>query len=143
MNSTGYNLVEDLVALRAERPDEWQMTRFIHEAVALQRLANSRLESKLHPSVVKMALAMQEKLDKNAHKDGGPTENGKRGWLNPNCTVEFLIHKMNEETRELRYAARRDNLHMTSRLEDVRLEAADVANIAMMIADNIGCYTNE
>jgi len=31
-------------------------------------------------------------------------------------------------------------MHMTSRLNDVRLEAADVANIAMMIADNLGAY---
>jgi len=96
-----------------------------------------------HPSIVAMADAMQEKLDKNAHKDGWPTADGKRGWLKPNCKVEFLIYKLNEETRELRYAARRDSLHMTSRLEAVRLEAADVANIAMMIADNLGCYTKE
>lgn len=90
-----------------------------------------------HPSIEAIADAMQEKLDANANKKGWPAEEGNRGWLSPNCTLEFLISKLNEETRELRYAARRDNMHMTSRLEDVRLEAADVANIAMMIADHL------
>jgi len=95
----------------------------------------------LHPAVIAMANAMQEKLVKNACKDEWVEGNkGKRGWKQPDCDVGFLIRKLNEETRELRYAARRDNMHMTSRLNDVRLEAADVANIAMMIADNLGAY---
>jgi len=96
----------------------------------------SELKPRWHPSIIAMANAMQEKLDKNEHKD----KKGKRGWLPPDCNVEFLIRKLNEETRELRYAARRDNLHMMNRLNDVRFEAADVANIAMMIADNLGAY---
>jgi len=95
----------------------------------------------LHPAVIAMANAMQEKLVKNAYKDECVEANkGKCGWKQPDCDVGFLIRKLNEETRELRYAARRDNMHMTSRLNDVRLEAADVANIAMMIADNLGAY---
>lgn len=87
-----------------------------------------------HPSIVAMADAMQEKLDKNTHK---------KGWLSPDCDVEFLIRKLNEETKELRYAVRKDNMHMVTRINDVRLEAADVANIAMMIADNMGAYDED
>jgi len=103
----------------------------------------SELKSRWHPSVVAMANAMQEKLDKNEHKDGW-NKKGKRGWLLPNCDVEFLISKLNEETEELRHVVRRDNIHMPIRLlDDIRLEAADVANIAMMIADNLGAYGDD
>jgi len=102
----------------------------------------SELKPRWHPSIIMMANAMQEKLDKNEYKDGW-NKKGKRGWLLPDCDVEFLISKLNEETRELRYAARRDNIHMMNRLNDVRFEAADVANIAMMIADNLGAYGDD
>lgn len=71
---------------------------------------------------------MQYKLDKNANKKGWPEdENGQRGWMNDACSIEFLQRKLLEEVSELFDALEgRGN---------VALEAADVANIAMMLAD--------
>jgi len=92
-----------------------------------------------NPSVVAMANAMQEKLEANAEKKGWPSEKGKRGWKQPNCTHQFLLGKLREEVLELQLAVM---LHKAENapLRDVMLEAADVANIAMMIADNLGAY---
>jgi len=91
----------------------------------------------LHPRVVEMAIAMQEKLEANAEKKGWPSEGGKRGWLKP-VTHYFLFSKLREEVTELSLAV---TLHNEGgAIEHVRLEAADVANMAMMIADNLGAY---
>jgi len=95
----------------------------------------------LHPSVVAIAYAMQEKLDKNATKKGWPADDsGERGWLQPCTDVDFLLLKLDEEVAELKEAV--DDLREARELkpakEAVRLEAADVSNIAMMIADNLG-----
>jgi len=101
-----------------------------------------------HPSVVAMANSMQEKLDKNAHKKGWPTKTGKRGWIEPHCNKAFLLEKLEEEVNELLQAVdflSRDirqgktNEVISNSRDNVRLEAADVANIAMMIADNLDC----
>jgi len=94
---------------------------------------------KYHPSVIAMADAMQEKLEANAEKKGWPSEGGKRGWLSPACTHQFLLGKLREEVVELQLAAM---LHKAdgADINNVRLEAADVANIAMMLADNLGAY---
>jgi len=93
----------------------------------------------LHPAVIAMANAMQEKLDANAEKKGWPSEGGKRGWKTPACTHQFLLSKLREEVEELHWAVM---LHVAEHapLSNVLLEAADVANVAMMIADNLGTY---
>jgi len=99
----------------------------------------SDLRKDLHPAVIAMANAMQEKLEANAEKKGWPSEGGKRGWKPPFCTHQFLLSKLREEVEELHIAVM---LHRAEHapLSDVLLEAADVANIAMMIADNLGAY---
>jgi len=97
---------------------------------------------KLHSSVIAMAKAMQEKIDKNNHKDNWPNQDGIRGWLQPVCTHQFILNKLREECEELHLAVM---LHKAedAPLDDIRLEAADVANIAMMVADNLGAYTTQ
>jgi len=85
-----------------------------------------------------MAEAMQAKLEANAEKKGWPSEDGK-GWTSSTCTHLFLLKKLREEVGELRLAVRLYKAKAAP-LEDVRLEAADVANIAMMIVDNLGGY---
>jgi len=100
-----------------------------------------------HSSIENMADAMQEKLAKNAVKKGWPTNTkGKRGWLSDVCPTEFLVEKLREEVGELLDATdsviqcNRRLSPSASKLRDLKFEAADVANLAMMIADNLGAY---
>lgn len=76
---------------------------------------------------------MERMLRKNDHKSG---------W--DNDYLGDLLSRMREEARELRLivddaqlypGSRRDN-YSTAQLEAIIREAADVANFAMMIADN-------
>ncbi len=53
----------------------------------------------------------------------------KGGW--ENCSNEYLIAKLNEEVDELKQA-----IWMGKSGDMIMQEAADVANIAMMLADN-------
>lgn len=62
---------------------------------------------------------MEAKLQENDHKGG---------W--ENCSVEYLLNRLNEEAQELFYATETPNS-----METIIREAADVANFAMMIAD--------
>jgi len=121
---------------RIDRPDEWTTDEFARQARHLEDTLAS-----LHPSVIHMAFAMQEKLEAHAEKKGWPSEGGKRGWLKP-VTHQFLLGKLREEVIELQRAVM---LHKAAGapLKDIRLEAADVANMAMMIADNLGAYDLE
>ena len=92
---------------------------------------NDASREEIHPSISRMVGAMQEKLVANRHKDGWPKgPNGERGWMHDGCTIEFLIAKLDEEVAELKAATAGDG--------NVRLEAADVANIAMFLADKCG-----
>lgn len=81
------------------------------------------------PEIQAFAQAMQFKLDKNAHKDGWPSkdESGARGWRN--VGLPFLLSKLDEEVSELAYAA------YNGTADEAKYEAADVGNIAWMIAD--------
>lgn len=87
---------------------------------------------KLRPEVIAFAEAMQFKLDKNAKKKGWPEQdtNGDRGWKS--CPPMFLEGKLQEEVGELLEAL------VGGDVEAIRREAADVGNIAMMLADNAG-----
>ena len=102
-------------------------------ATALQAERTRELEE-LHPSVIAFAKAMQHKLDKNKHKDGKGWERNpdgsRNGWAG--CSVEFLVDKLREEVSELLEALEHEGL------DEIRNEAADVGNIAMMLADVCG-----
>lgn len=65
------------------------------------------------------ARTMEDRLQANDHKGG---------WKE--CSLRWLLQRLREETKELQTAMREDAP------EWIRKEAADVANFAMMIADN-------
>ena len=66
---------------------------------------------------------MRRKLRENRYKGGWQEE-----------TSEFLLNKLGEEVEELTEAIQADNLSRFD-LRDVIDEAADVGNMAMMLAD--------
>lgn len=70
-------------------------------------------------AVVEFGAVMIAKLDKNAHKGHWST-----------CSVYYLLDRLNQERHELVLAVDSNDA------EKIRDEAADVANFAMMIADN-------
>ncbi len=77
--------------------------------------------------VQRFAKLMQIKIDRNKYKDGWPhNKKGERGWKS--CSLNFLFEKLKEECLELKAAV------ILNKKEDIKYEAADVANIAMMIA---------
>ena len=87
---------------------------------------------KISKEVKKFAEAMQFEIDKNAHKDNWPEyHNGERSWKT--CDILFLIDKLEEEHTELLLAVKNKEP-----LINIKREAADVGNIAMMIADRLG-----
>lgn len=85
---------------------------------------------KLRPSVLAFAEAMERELRENDWKGG---------W--DDCTINFLIEKLEEETKELERIVQRDcpfcgkRMRPTEGDTDALSEAADVANIVMMIAE--------
>lgn len=103
----------------------------VQVAALLDEKARSAIGA-LRPEVIAFARAMQFKLDKNAKKKGWPEQDqhGDRGWKS--CPPMFLECKLEEEVRELLEAL------LGSDIEAIRCEAADVGNIAMMLADNAG-----
>lgn len=72
---------------------------------------------RLHPSIARLAWQMQRKLDRDQHKSG---------WLDGTPAWHF-ISRLFEEVDEMRRAPECE----------VWLEAADVANFAMMYADAV------
>ena len=95
----------------------------------------------VRPEVLAFALQMERKLKDNDHK-------GKTGWKDgsPFSTRESLMNKLWEEYIELRDACC-EQRYATSELskitpaeanKNVMDEAADLANICMMLADNYG-----
>ncbi len=75
---------------------------------------------KIRPEVQRFAEAMEGRLSANDHKGG---------WKE--CDYEYLLQRTLEEFQELDQAVI-DGKPAT----EIRKEAADVANFAMMIADN-------
>ena len=88
----------------------------------------------LDQEVVNFAIAMQYKLNKNKRKDG-KNKSGKRrrGWKN--VTPEYLVHRLSEEFTEL---VNELSLHPNNKKNAILTEAADVGNMAMMIASRLG-----
>lgn len=84
----------------------------------------------LCPEVIAFAHLMQHKLNMNAHRDSS----GKRGWKS--CSPQFLMDKLYEEVLELTIA-----IHEGDSAKSIRQEAADVGNIAMMLADVCGALS--
>lgn len=78
-------------------------------------------ESPTWPHVVSFAWLMEQKLAQNRHKGN------REGWINTD--VRLLMNLLKGELRELETA------YMDGDAANVQLEAADVANFAMMIAD--------
>lgn len=76
------------------------------------------------PYVFAFALEMEKKLAANRHKGD------REGWSGDH--PRDLFDRLMEEARELKATFR---LGSSAQPEDVRVEAADVANFAMMIAD--------
>ncbi len=70
--------------------------------------------------VERFAFLMEERLRANDHK-------GERGWEDKD--LDWLLQRLGDEYIELRSAMAHDDW------DAVRLEAADVANFAMMIVD--------
>jgi malate synthase len=68
--------------------------------------------------VVRMAARMRTKLAANRHK---------RHWRDPEVTDAYLLERLREEVTELEYAIMAGEARWP--------EAADVANIAAMLAD--------
>jgi hypothetical protein len=71
----------------------------------------------LRSTLKRFANGMEERLCANDHKGG---------W--EDCSNDYLMEKLIEEIEELARALEGDG--------DIFLEACDVANIVMMIADN-------
>jgi len=87
----------------------------------------------IRPTVLKFAVAMERKLVENDHKGG---------WKD--CTNVYLFRRLKTETKELKEQIKiykkesqkpGEYTGLTSMME-IKKEAADVANFAMMIADN-------
>jgi len=79
----------------------------------------------IRKEVADFAKLMEEALRANEHKGG---------WRD--STFKYLLDKLAEETNELRIACVSASSDHTGYLDAVQKEAADVANFAMMIADN-------
>lgn len=77
------------------------------------------------PVLVPFIAAMVRKLDANKPKKGG-----REGWRNDN--PDALVRRVIEEAEELEHAVD------TEGARGILLEAADVANMAMMVADASG-----
>ena len=82
---------------------------------------------KLRPEVQKFAEEMERQLQANEHKGG---------W--EDCTICHLIVELRRNSYELERAALRVDAGLTSSIPSVVRRAANVANIAMMVADNWG-----
>ena len=76
----------------------------------------------IREEVVKFALLMEKKLKEN---------DSKGGWSK--CEYDYLLQRIDEEVVELKHSIR-----VNGSDRKIGRECADVANFAMMIADNTG-----
>lgn len=80
------------------------------------------IETTPRPEVQWFARRMEKKLQANDHK---------QHWSK--CNNDYLIHRLYQEAHELWSA-----IQNGEPIENIISEAADVANFALMIADNAG-----
>ena len=94
-----------------------------------------KTRTNLNPKILRFAVDMQDRLDKNRHKGE---------WSN--CDIRWLLMKLIEEVGELSVEIntmytpdgkpRGDSIGTQSYAEmKAQMECADVANLAMMISD--------
>jgi hypothetical protein len=87
----------------------------------------------LRPQVVAFAHLMESKLRENDHKGG---------W--EHCDLDWLLKRLKEEAEEIAgplplvHDLSRSRVERKELARAIGREAADVANFAMMIADNVG-----
>lgn len=72
-------------------------------------------------SLIWFAREMEKRLEANDHKTG---------W--GSCSLQYLSMRLTQERRELERAIKNKDI------KNVIEECADIANFAMMIADNVG-----
>lgn len=121
--------LESVEATLKNRGEEWTRDgiNYISEALtALSTIEGSGEPVSFRPSVRWFAEQMELALQRNDRKGG---------WSN--CSDDFLWQRLGSEREELRYAMFPDDPSAVDK-EQVVAEAADVANFAMMIADNHG-----
>ncbi len=98
-----------------------------------------RLFDMLAAVAYKMSLRAKRPPDSAKWPADAVDEYGNRDWLK--CSPKFLVLKLREEFGEL--IAEVDNYTAPMLdLKKVRHEAADVAAVALMLADRLGCYTD-
>lgn len=125
------NDFEALISLTRQQQIDLEVNKgFYNVVVAERKLAWQQIESlqkenerwnQLRPEVQWFAVQMESALKANDHKGG---------WKE--CTDFYLLTRMKEEKLEVSYS-----LFIENRSEsEVIKECADVANFAMMIADN-------
>jgi hypothetical protein len=85
--------------------------------------------TRMRLQVKEFAEAMEDKLTKH---DG---DYGKTGWLNPDCTTDYLFERLNEEIEEARQAM------VGCDKESLADECVDIANFAMMIRNRAITHT--
>jgi DNA repair exonuclease SbcCD ATPase subunit len=105
---------------------ESAVARLRAEKTDLQGIIEARDVLNVRPVVSEFAQAMEEVLRDNDHKGG---------WSS--CTKEYLLTRLGDEMRELKKATLDTNMVGHS-AKNITKEAADVANIAMMISDVYG-----
>ena len=109
-------------------------------ATAIELTRDLLKEIQPRESVLQLARLMEFKLQKNARKGGNwPNTaydgNKERDWST--LDLGYFLTRIEEETDELRAELRFRQDYKAENLADIALEAADVANFAMMIVDNI------
>jgi NTP pyrophosphatase (non-canonical NTP hydrolase) len=85
---------------------------------------------KINESIKKFAEAMQAKLNKNEHKKCSVMNNDQKGRQWKHCSYDWLLFRLRQEVMELEEAYMKNH-------EDIKEEAVDVANFAMMFFDNL------
>lgn len=99
-----------------------------------------------YPSVLAFAELMMYKIDKNKDKIDPPGKpnpwpkgpDGKRRLWDPEfVSLDFLIGKLHEERQEFNSELMESSI-LGQATSNLRYEAADEANLLMMICDNAG-----
>lgn len=92
--------------------------------------------SRTWPLVLAMAVVAERQMQANAHKDA----NGERGWLNdePSDLMRHLLEEVEELDRSVAgyfYGTVQTGPVLAARAAEIRREAGDVVNMAMMVMD--------
>jgi len=91
--------------------------------MGLQKISE---QTGIREEILRFALKMEEKLKENDHKGG---------WNN--SSISYLLSGIERETEELSYAVGQEGQVYTRKdRSNIISECADVANFAMMLADN-------